>query len=430
MFTQLRKTLVPALCLLAGLALFVATPAAANDAAIGSLRFATEPIPGVSIGDVTLDVPENAGFTAKISEFRPESAAEFSYTPEVLIEASTRYYLTIDVQAKPGYTIGDVAAAMQQINEVYPHLHPLTHAPEGDAASLMFCYEFFYGDRQVVDVLPLTPQHMDLVAPLAGKPLYRFDEAGKGVLDCFVPQDASGVQNATAEWGVVGVPGPAPADYMPKAGDTVFLNLTFHMKGATTYGRTYTEEEMRAWFSNVPSLTNVYLADGVHSGAQLNLGLHFKVGDSTTAVQPTPPAPAAPTGGSSTTLLTIGSNTLVRTVNGVTGTSTMDVAPYINPGENRTMLPLRAVGEILGLQVEWDAATRTVTVTGEGVNAAIPVDSKVIIMNGKTITVDASAEIKNGCTMMSIANLGTALGLERDKNIIWDGTARTVTIVV
>ncbi len=142
------------------------------------------------------------------------------------------------------------------------------------------------------------------------------------------------------------------------------------------------------------------------------------------------PAPVAPAQPATTTVLTIGSKVLVRTANGVTGTTVMDVAPYINPGQNRTMLPLRAVGEILGLQVEWDAATRTVSVTGEGVNAVVPVDGKVIILNGKPIPVDASAEIKNSRTMMSIANLGTALGLERDKNIIWDGNTRTVTIIV
>ncbi len=140
--------------------------------------------------------------------------------------------------------------------------------------------------------------------------------------------------------------------------------------------------------------------------------------------------PVMPDKPATSTVLTIGSKTLIRTVNGVAGTTMMDVAPYINPGQNRTMLPLRAVGEILGLKVEWSDATRTVSVTGEGVNATVPVDGKVIIVNGKTITVDASAEIKNGRTMMSIANLGTALGLERDKNIIWDAATRTVTINV
>ncbi len=163
------------------------------------------------------------------------------------------------------------------------------------------------------------------------------------------------------------------------------------------------------------------------------------------AVQPTPqqppvvepapkpvdkPTPTSQSGAESITVLTIGSTTLLRTANGTVTTKTLDVAPYINAGQNRTMLPLRAVGEILGLNVKWDDASRVVIVSGNGVNATVPVDRKVIIVDGKTLNVDAAAEIKNGRTMMSIANLGTALGLERDKNIIWDGAARTVTIVV
>ncbi len=128
------------------------------------------------------------------------------------------------------------------------------------------------------------------------------------------------------------------------------------------------------------------------------------------------------------TVLTIGSNTMVRTVDGVSTVITLDSPPYINPGQDRTMLPLRAVGEILGMKVEWDNKTRTVSVQADGVNALIPVDSSVMIVNGVTKKVDAAAEIKNSRTMMSISNLAVALGLERDKNIFWDAATRTVTL--
>lgn len=40
---------------------------------------------------------------------------------------------------------------------------------------------------------------------------------------------------------------------------------------------------------------------------------------------------------------------------------TMDVAPIIE--NNRTLLPLRAVGEMLGLDVSWDGKTRTVKIS-------------------------------------------------------------------
>jgi hypothetical protein len=46
-------------------------------------------------------------------------------------------------------------------------------------------------------------------------------------------------------------------------------------------------------------------------------------------------------------------------INGVA--FTMDVAPeLVDPG--RSMLPLRAVAQVLGSDVQWDEATQTVTV--------------------------------------------------------------------
>ncbi len=53
-------------------------------------------------------------------------------------------------------------------------------------------------------------------------------------------------------------------------------------------------------------------------------------------------------------------NSNIMLINGVP--FTMDVAPeLVDPG--RTMLPLRAVAQALGADVQWDAATQTVTVT-------------------------------------------------------------------
>lgn len=139
--------------------------------------------------------------------------------------------------------------------------------------------------------------------------------------------------------------------------------------------------------------------------------------------------PVAPTGKKeAVTVLVIGANKMVMTVDGVSKEILLDSPPYINPGQNRTMLPLRAVGEILGMKVDWDDKTRTVSVKGDGINALIPVDASIIVVNGVTKKVDAAAEIKNSRTMMSISNLGVALGLERDKHIFWDAATRTVTL--
>jgi len=72
---------------------------------------------------------------------------------------------------------------------------------------------------------------------------------------------------------------------------------------------------------------------------------------------------------------------------------TNDVAPFIDPAYNRTMIPLRAVSEALGAEVEWIAATRTVLIatnTGEhqltvdvplpdGMGVPVLLDNRVLV---------------------------------------------------
>ncbi|NOZ92626.1 MAG: copper amine oxidase N-terminal domain-containing protein [Dictyoglomi bacterium] len=50
-------------------------------------------------------------------------------------------------------------------------------------------------------------------------------------------------------------------------------------------------------------------------------------------------------------------------LNGQKGT--MDVAPFIDPAVNRTVVPLRFVLEAMGFEVKWDSHTRTIRITGE-----------------------------------------------------------------
>ena len=51
---------------------------------------------------------------------------------------------------------------------------------------------------------------------------------------------------------------------------------------------------------------------------------------------------------------------------GLFGTYQMDVAPTIVNG--KTLLPLRAVGEMMGMEVTWDNDTRTATLTAKSAN--------------------------------------------------------------
>ena len=125
--------------------------------------------------------------------------------------------------------------------------------------------------------------------------------------------------------------------------------------------------------------------------------------------------------------LTIDSKTMEKSVNGIEQKITMDVAPFIIDG--RTMLPIRFVAEALGFNVQWINETRTVLLTDKDNVITIPVDTNKIVVNGKVYESDVKPVIKNGRTMLPIANIARALGLKDGTEILWDEVSRKVTII-
>lgn len=126
-------------------------------------------------------------------------------------------------------------------------------------------------------------------------------------------------------------------------------------------------------------------------------------------------------------ILTINSKDMNNEANGENSHTAMDVAPYIKDG--RTMLPIRYIAETLGMSVTWDKKTRTVIIEDDKYKVEIPVDTNKIIVNGETYTSDVKPEIKNGRTMLPIANIARAIGLVDGKDIIWDAKTKQVTII-
>ena len=81
-------------------------------------------------------------------------------------------------------------------------------------------------------------------------------------------------------------------------------------------------------------------------------------------------------------------------------TYVMDVAPFIDPRFNRTVVPLRFIGEAIGLDVKWDNDTRTVKIKGETpkgqLELAIPMKNlkkQKIKVNGKDYEIHESSGI-------------------------------------
>jgi hypothetical protein len=106
----------------------------------------------------------------------------------------------------------------------------------------------------------------------------------------------------------------------------------------------------------------------------------------------------------------------------------MDVPPFIRDG--RTFVPLRAIGEALGDDVNWDNDTRTASVTfpdGTVISMTIG-DSDITVIDGdgavSVIENDAAPVIEDGRTMLPVRGLAEAAGFEVD----WDGENQNVVI--
>lgn len=125
-----------------------------------------------------------------------------------------------------------------------------------------------------------------------------------------------------------------------------------------------------------------------------------------------------------------------------------DVPPVIKGG--RTLIPVRAVVNALGADVDWDPETRTVTITKEMTSSItdeevmnedttaeaasedgatkmviqLQIDSNIAIVNGEEVTLDTAAEITDSRTIVPLRFIAETFGLKVD----WDGESGTVII--
>ena len=126
-----------------------------------------------------------------------------------------------------------------------------------------------------------------------------------------------------------------------------------------------------------------------------------------------------------TTTFTIGSTTYTVVEAAVAVEKTMDVAPYIKDG--RTYLPVRFVADALGVtedNIIWDPVNATVTIFKGDRIAQMTIGSKILLVNGVQLTMDAAPEIVSGRTMLPVRWMAQALGA----TIEWDPETQQVTV--
>jgi uncharacterized protein YbbC (DUF1343 family) len=100
-----------------------------------------------------------------------------------------------------------------------------------------------------------------------------------------------------------------------------------------------------------------------------------------------------------------------------------DSPPYID-ASNRTMVPMRAIGEALGAELAWDEVQRVVTMVRGELKVTLQIDSALAMVNNRAVLMDTTAVIRNGRTMVPARYVSELLGCTVD----WNDEHAVVTI--
>ena len=92
--------------------------------------------------------------------------------------------------------------------------------------------------------------------------------------------------------------------------------------------------------------------------------------------------------------------------------------------DGRTLVPLRAIFEALGADVDWNPATQTVSAKRDDVSITLRIGSRILVRNGVDITLDVPAQTIGGRTLVPVRAIAESFGAE----VGWNPATRTVTI--
>ncbi len=97
--------------------------------------------------------------------------------------------------------------------------------------------------------------------------------------------------------------------------------------------------------------------------------------------------------------------------------------PIVNNG--RTLVPIRAIIEAFGGMVNWDNATRTVTIVVDEDIIKLTIDNTVASVNNQSVVLDVAPAVHNGRTMLPIRFVAESLNL----GVAWEDSTSTVSII-
>lgn len=91
---------------------------------------------------------------------------------------------------------------------------------------------------------------------------------------------------------------------------------------------------------------------------------------------------------------------------------------------DRTLVPLRGIFEALGATLDWNDATRTINAHKGANHITLKIGDKNATVNGKQVTLDVPAQIRNDRTLVPARFSGESLGAK----VYWDPQTRIVII--
>ena len=98
------------------------------------------------------------------------------------------------------------------------------------------------------------------------------------------------------------------------------------------------------------------------------------------------------------------------------------VAPFVKDGV--TFVPIRVIAEMFGANVEWIKDLQAIKISFKNHSITLMIDSKIVLMDDATFTLQSSPVIVNGTTFVPLRFIAEAFGAHVD----WDGTTKTITI--
>lgn len=88
-----------------------------------------------------------------------------------------------------------------------------------------------------------------------------------------------------------------------------------------------------------------------------------------------------------------------------------DVPPYLDPNANLTLVPLRVISEALGANVFWEQVSQTVTIQKQDTSLHLTVGQRQAWVNGRSVTLDAPVINRQGRVMVPLRFVSEQLGL-------------------